>query len=146
MRAPDGTSEIAVWLDWTTIVANITAIIAFIVGGIAAGLAGKKYFREKRHERLAQLYSYANALFRAQLTIQHQSKSGLQVDPTPLVKARAELKNWYFDNRFLFDDDEHLRPLLEASDDEAANFVKRLQMDSLIEFKKHLEKELDDSP
>lgn len=140
------TDTLSAWVNWTTVIANITAVVAVIAGGIAATLAGKKYFREKRHERLAQLYAYANALFRAELTVQHQQKNGGAPATASLVDARNQLKNWYFDNKFLFDDDDHLRPLIDRTDDEAANFVKNGQMDSMMQLRKHIERELDDSP
>ncbi|MHB1195144.1 MAG: hypothetical protein ACYC6F_19140 [Longimicrobiales bacterium] len=134
------------WAEWTSVAANVTTIVGFVAGGIAAAAAGRKYFSEKRHERVVHLYGLANALFRAELTIQHHAISTHPVDPAPLVKARAELKNWYYDNRFLFENDARLKPLIEAADDEAAGFVSNVGMDHIVSLKKHLEVKLSRAP
>jgi hypothetical protein len=134
------------WIDWTTLAANIITIILFVAGGIAAVFAGKRYFREKKHERLIHLYGLVNGVFRAELSLQHRAKSNAPVDPSALVAARAELKNWYYDNRFLFDDDSALKPLIDEADDEAQTFVKSLSMDHVKRLKAHIERDLGEAP
>jgi hypothetical protein len=137
------------WNNWTTLCANIVTVLGFVLGGIAAFFAGRKFFAERRYDEYVKVYGLANDLWRAGLTVQKRRRDSQPIsdeDRRKVYDAKNALTNWYYDNRFLFSSDPVIAPLMKEIDDEADQIIQSQAMDDLRKLREHLENELKKAP
>lgn len=133
--------DVCVYLGMAT---NVVTILAFICATWGAIWAGRRFLRERAYDQMLRLYSLTNDVFRQGMTIQKAKKESKQYELQPLIDSGDALKNWYYDNRFLFDtaSDQTIGRLMQGATVEMKEIAPTGCMDKLQELRAELERRL----
>jgi len=137
----DISANVAKVREYLSILYYCVASVFYVVASLGAVLAWRRFWKEKQFERLLTLYAHANQLWRVGLSIQQMHQNGERLGPdvvNQVATARNALKNWFYDNRFLFDD--KIAEFVMKADDEAKSIVSTGDMTHLRALREELER------
>lgn len=124
---------------------NVGTLAAFLLAMVGAFKARDHFLKQRTFDRMQMLYCLSMDLWRAGLTSQTQMRQdGVSSNHDALQLATYALKNWFHDNRFVFETSPcgALPELVHAAADEAKLIAETGNMSELKALLDELERRM----